>query len=294
MLNNKKIIIAIGIAAAIIVLWVIYLARSPVLIVTENSFVSFYGEQRLKNESFRISISLFRAVKPVIVANDAGEDIVPYAIAQVSKRPFCVLFPQRFSRSARMYRDQNPNIPVVLLTGRRSPAENQPDFLVFGTDMEDDFYRAGAAAGAISRGKEGNIAILIDPRLYSTHGTQLREAFVRGVEEQESLAEPLFISSLAAEYSGESPFLCVVLAGTGSDYLERKAEIPVIFFSWLDPLLAPRDVVLLVDDSPWAQAKQAVRMVSGGENQGFLRSNFIVLGGKNIDRGILRRIKKSV
>jgi len=293
--KKNKLIILIILVIIALVTFAVYQLRSPVLIITEQSFVGLYGEKRLQNQSLRLSISLFRPVKAVIIANDAGDDIVPYAITEVSTRPFCVIFPYRFIRSADLYRDLNPNARIVILqgrySGRRSAEVIQSGYFVYKTDIESDFYRAGLAAAAIVEENNGSIAVIIEPRQNSSFGAQAREAFLKAVNERENPLTVSFFTSLSSSFdnAGHS---CVVMAGTGNDFFDRKTGTPVIMFSWLDPLIVPYDVVLVIDDSPWAQARQVVNLVSSGEKEGVLKSKFAVTNSINIDKGILRKIRK--
>ena len=291
--KQKKLAILIGLALAVITPLIIFHARAPVLIVTEQSFIPLYGEARIKREILISSIILFRQIRPVVVADDAGFDIVPFAIAEVSSKPYCVLFPLRFIRAARLYRETNPGIPVVLLEGRHSADNslyaiggNPNDYFIYGTDIDNDFYRAGTAAAALNMDKNGKIAVFID---YSID-TSAREAFERAVNSNRPAPETLFFTSFS-QFSEISDLSCVVLAGAGIEYLEKNEGIPVIFLSWIDPLMIPVDVILVINDAPWVQAVQAVRMAERSMEQGRIQSKFTIINDKNIDRKTLRFLK---
>jgi len=294
-----------GILAIIVVIavlgavpFLVYIARSPVLIVTEQAFIGLYGKDRIRREASRSSFALFRPVKTVAVANDSGDDIVPFAVDEVSSRPFCVIFPLRFARSARLYHEQNPKITVILLEGRFPENSNPSEFALSGgsegyfiykTDINADFYRAGLAAASLNGDKNGSIVVFFDTRIQR----QAREAFMEAINELENQPDTRFFTSFSQFYD-ISDLSCVVLAGSGAEYLEKKTGVPVILFSWLDPELIPSDVVLLVNDSPWAQVLEAVKRVKSGENQGRIRSKFELQKNKKFDRGILRKINKMV
>jgi len=281
-MNRKIIIIAVlaGIALAAAVPLVVFHARSPVLVAADMSLIQLYGESRMRRENFRSSMSLFRPVKTVAIADDSGDDIVQFAIAEISSRPFCVLFPLRFTGAARLYREQNPKIQVILLEGR-SFEKTSNDFdgiFVYNTDIEADFYRAGVAAALIEGEKNQKIVVFVESQLQR----QCREAFLRAVDGMEGLSDPLFYTSFS-QYSEIPDLSCVVLAGTGSEYMENHSDVPVVFFTWIDPSMMPNNVVLVVDDSPWVQVTQAVRMAAEGLADGSIQSNFLIINEKKLD-----------
>jgi hypothetical protein len=302
------IIAAIPILAAIIVFAVFY-TRPPVLIVTEQSFVDLYGKKRLKNETLLSSIALFRSLKAVLIANDASDDIVPFAIKEISARPYCVLFPLRFIQSAQLYREQNPDIPVVVLEGRHSESENpaekalgenKSEYFIYRTDINDDFYNLGLVISALKHEKEpqkddsaletennDKIAVYLDRNL-----SQMNDIFLKGLYDRGILTETQFFNYFS-QGAEKSDYSCVVLAGIGYEYIEKKIGVPTISFTWIDPFLLPSDVVVVINDSPWAQARQAVRMVGAGEKDGLIKSEFLVLDRKKFDKDVAALIKKT-
>jgi hypothetical protein len=290
-MKRKIIIIAIfaGIALAAAVPLVVFYSRPPVLVVADMSFIQLYGSSRARRENFRSSLSLFRPVKTVAIADDSGDDIVQFAIAEISSRPLCVVFPQRFLGAARLYREQNPEISVILLEGRLTGRTNSDlnDIFVYKTDIEADFLRVGITAALIDGEKNGKIAVFVENRLQR----QCREAFLSAFEGLEEPPVPSFFTSYS-QYSEISELSCVVLVGIGTEYMENFSGIPVVFFSWIDPSMLPNDVVLVVDDSPWAQVREAVRMAAAGSGQGAIRSNFLIINEKKLDSQALRKIKK--
>jgi hypothetical protein len=294
---SSSFVLVAALVLAVLAAPVIFLVRSPVLIVTDESFVSLYGASRSRTESIRPSLALFRRVKNVTVADDAGGDVVQFAIAEASEKPFCVLFPLRFAQAARIYREQNPEVPVILLEGRyeqdaRAAAfaigrDNDEDYFIYQTDIEADFYRAGLAAGIIDGEKNGKMAVFLESRIQK----QASEAFSRALKDAEKPVQTSFFTTFA-QFSNPTDVSCVVLAGIGAEFLEKNFNIPVIFFSWLDPALIPSDVILVFDDSPWVQAVPASRMAAAGVKKGQIRSKIWVLPDKNIDREALRKLKK--
>jgi hypothetical protein len=298
---------AIPVLAAIIVLAVFY-TRPPVLIVTEQSFVDLYGKERLKNDASLSSVYMFRPLKTVFIANDASDDIVPFAIKEISARPYCVLFPLRFVQSAQLYREQNPNIPVVVLEGRYPESENpaekalgadKSEYFIYRTDINDDFYNLGLVISALKHEEEpknddsapeteknDKIAVFLDRNL-----SQINDIFIKGLFDRGVLTETQFFTYFSQGI--EKPdFSCVILAGIGYEYLDKKTGVPVIAFTWIDPFLLPLDVVMVINDSPWAQARQAVKMVGAGEKSGLIKSEFLVLNKKKFDKDVAALIKK--
>ena len=272
-----------------------FFSRSPVLIVTDQSSVLLYGESRSQKELLRASLALFRRVRAVSVVDDTGDDILQYAIAEVSAEPFCVLFPVRFARAARFYREQNPAVPVVLLEGRYSEGANPAspvisgdtdDYFIFKTDITADFYLAGLAAAALDGGKNGKIAVFLESHLQ----IQAREAFLCAINGLEKPLETFFFMSFAQYY--DIPDLsCVVLTDIGASFFENNHNIPVIFFTWIDPSMIPADVAMVFDDSPWTQTVDAVKMVSSRMTRGQIPSKREILPGNGIDKGILKKLR---
>jgi len=288
------VIIAVLALLAAVVPVIVFFIRSPVVIVTDLSFISLYGEDRVRSESKRASISLFRRIKTAGLADDASDDIVTIAVSGFSSGPFCVIFPLRFVHSARLYREQNPQIPVILLAGRQNEDQflsvlgnKAGDFFVCQTDIDSDFYRAGAAAATINKDKSEKIAVFVEPYLMS----QAKEAFLRGVNTLEKPPETLFFTS-AAQLNENSGVSCTVLAGTGVEYFEKEMSVPVIFFTWAEPAFLQDNVVMVVNDSPWAQCVQAVRMAAKKTENTRIKSEFLVIDKKIIDRETLRKIQK--
>jgi len=256
-----------------------------------------------------LSLAMFRPVKIVAVANDAGEDVVPFAVSSAAMKPFCVIFPLRFVKSAVLYRELAPNIPIVVLEGRyleeESPSGNilgaeKSEYFVFKTDVNDDFYRIGLAVTAIKakpsqkhenfiseEGKKDKVVVFIDRKL-----NQIKDVFLRGLYDNGELFETLFYNTYS-QHMEMSDISCVVLAGVGADFLDRRAGVPVISYTWINPSLLPFDVAMIVNDSPLAQTLQAVKMVKSGVKNGLIKSEFRVLDRTKFDRKVIAIIKKN-
>jgi hypothetical protein len=289
----KKLIVAASIVFILIMPLFVYNTRSPVLIVADISSIPLYGETRILSETRKASLALFRKVRAVTVADDASNDIIRFAIAEVSFRPYCVIFPLRFIHTARLYRENNPQVSVVLLIGRYDKeavffvTDGEPnDYFIYNTNVDDEFHRVVMAASALDMGKNGKIAVFTDQSALP----QTRNAFLQAIDNLEIPLETVFFNSFSQFY--EIPDLsCAVLAGTGIEFLENNQDIPVIFLTWIDPSLIPDNVVVVVDDSPWVQAVHAARMADARDADGQIKSKFIV-NKKYIDKETLRKLKK--
>ena len=317
--NPKKIAFLITVVLVLLTPVIIFYSRSPVLIVTEEIFIPLYGTARTKLESRSAARSLFRPVKSVVVADDAGEDIIPFAIAGVSSRPHCVLFPLRFARSARLYKEQNPNVPIIILEGRFREETNSShsiigsasDYYIYKTDIDADFHIAGLAAVFFQISAEQNrneeddeenhdpIANKIAVFLENETRRQGREAFLQAINSQviddfQGRPPQANFYTAYSQFTMTNDISCAVIAGTGNEFFDNNPGVPVIFFTWLDPLIIPDDVVLVLDDSPWAQVVEAVRMADEGVRQGKIPSKLRFINSKIIDRKSLHNMRKKV
>ena len=312
----KRLIIFVMIVFLLSIPLIIFNNRAPVLIVTDEIFIEIYGAKRLESESFRGSLTLFRNIKIVKIVDDISDDLIPFSVEGISEKPYCVVFPSRYGRSAMLYHESNPDIRVIVLEGRNFDMNNlsstalEPNIFRYRTDLEADFYRAGYIAGSFSppapktneseetaaviaeENQKRSVVFFMDSQLYQLGGQKLREIFQEGINKHENPAEIKFFTSFS-DFSGNLGLSCVVLAGSGSEYLNNKSGVPVLVFSWLDPILATSDVAMLIDDSPLAQVVQAVKMADSGATEGFIKSRFIVMDIKKGDKQLLRRIKES-
>ncbi|MDR2480398.1 MAG: hypothetical protein LBD48_13965 [Treponema sp.] len=271
------------------------LIRPPVLVVTDVPFVALYGPKRILLRQIRASLALFRLVQPVVIAEGAGSDILVFAIEDavsrpIRRRPYCVLFPHRYADGARRYVEQFPGVPAVLLEGRNGPESRggTEGIAVFNTDLERDLYRAGVCAAILSRGTNGIIPVLQDRFAY----TAGQDAFIEGLRAQQNETNPLFLNDISG-LSGLADISCAVLAGSGAAYLEQNQTFPVVLFTWLDPEVTAREVAVIFDDSPWALAVPAVKMIAGNQTEGRIPSDLLFFPERIADKDILRRIKNA-
>jgi hypothetical protein len=269
--------------------------RSPVLIVTDNPFNALYGVSRTWKKQLDIAFKLFRRVKVVTIAESIGPDMVSFAVEEAAPAPYSVIFPYRYYEGAIRYGEQFPHIPVLILGGRvrEAPAEGEPFF--FRTGTETDFYRAGLCAGLFvinngeNRGNGENILFFQDEQVSETD----RAAFISGLREQGLSGEPVFLST-AGNYTAYQDIFCVVMTGRAPSFLDQNLRIPIILFSWVDPVVSPTSVKVIFDDSPWALAVPGIKMAVQGKKSGELPSEMIFPAQRIPDKGILQTLKKVV
>jgi hypothetical protein len=274
----------------------IFLFRGPVLIVGDAPFAGLYGVSRLRQRQIEASAALFRRVKPVTVADNAGPDLVAFAVEEAGSRPYAVIFPYRYADGARRYAGQFPQVRVIILDTRREenfpPPEDAADSggpVTLKTRRREDFFRAGFMAGRISRagGQDaGEILVFLERALSRAD----KDAFLAGTQKSESGKLPLFLNS-PAEYGGIGEASCAVLTGAAAEFLDRNLKIPLILFSWQDPAMTSRETFVIFDDSPWALAPKAIRLAAGA-GKGDISSDIIFPPGRIADKNLLRDLKR--
>ncbi|MCL1994535.1 MAG: hypothetical protein FWG66_16445 [Spirochaetes bacterium] len=266
-------------------------SRPPVLIVTDAPFVYIYGQNRLRREIVRASAALFRLVLPVVVADGASDDIVFFAVTNASTRPYAVIFPLRYAGAASFFHIQAPEVPVIVLEGRHGQGASAPgadDFFRFRTDTETDLYRAGRLSAILNEETGGQSLVFLGGNLIGNE----RQIFQQALAGQGEWPETQFFYSIA-ELGSVLGISSAVLAGSGTEFLERRPNIPVIFFTWLNPAFMPGEVVVVFDDSPWVQAEPAVRMMAAGIKNGQIASRPLVLSARVADNDVLRRLRNA-
>lgn len=290
--HGKKYGILAGCFIILIILSLVFVLRDPVLLVTDLPFTALHGVWRARQRQILASLVLFRRVQAVTVADGVGSDVLVLSIEDTSSRPAYVLFPRRYREAAGRYHEQFPHIPVVLLDGRLSRADQagkNGEILVYNTDREMDFYRAGLCAGIIGGAGEGEIVLFQDPSIMPED----REAFSRGLKEQIPEKTALFLS-MNAVMPNTGGLACLVLAGAGGENLEKNLTDPVILFSWLDPALTAQETAVIFDDSPWAMVIPAVKMAAKKQAQGKIPSQALVFSERIADNDIFHKLKKAV
>jgi hypothetical protein len=311
-MKRKKLAIILALAGVFLFMPVLlFFARSPVLIVTDAPFVTLHGASHLRRQQISAERTLFRRVKPVLVADGVSPDMVSLAVTEISAQPFCVLFPRSQSAAAVHFHERLPDVPVVLLSGLLPVPNLSPldGFLCeYLTDREIDLYRAGVFAGILGglrqtdnlkqtddQGEES--AKKIPAKTYVLRQDRFvqeaeRDLFSQGVKEQDPEAQVVF-----ANTTGQIPDMrelaAIVITGVGADLLDKNPRLPLILFSWLDPALTAREIVVQFDDSAWALAVPAVRMAVKGEAEGKIPSKPLIFPRKIADKNILRLLEKS-
>lgn len=298
--------------AALAVPPVLFFIRPPVLVVTDVNFVFLYGAERLRRQQFAVSITLYRQVKPVMIADGAGSDILLLAITKASARPLCVLFPRTQSQAAERFHEAFPQIPAVVISGM-APASALPSpdgiLCVYGTDRQTDLYRAGLFAGILGTAEtESADNAKSDSEAATAQGSgtrrtyalwqdrsvraEGRDIFLTGVKEGDPESNVVFVNS-AGQMPDPTTLSCVVLTGAGAGYFENNPKMPLILFSWLDPDLTAKEVIVIFDDSPWGLIIPAVQMAVQGQGEGVIPSEPLVLSKRVAGDSISRILKNS-
>lgn len=272
-----------------------FILRPPVLLVTDLIYDQLYGSFRGRRMQVESSLKLFRRVKTVRIAEDAGTDVAVFAINSASENPYCVLFPYRYHREAGEYAREYSNVPAALLLGRLRdfPAQDSA-VTVIRTDTEEDYFRMGRAAAVFAlqdseqEGAGPLKVLLLRDDLISPEDT---EAFYRGLEAEGYSPPPIEVWS-GIDYLVPGDVACAVLTGSAEFYLNQSLTIPVILFSWMDPAFTSGTVKVILDDSPWMQLIPAVKAATGGGENGGIPSKALVLGERIPEKMISRKIRE--
>jgi hypothetical protein len=230
-----------------------FFLRAPVVLVSDAAFEGIYGGRRALQSRVSSSLALFRPVRVVSVADAVGPEMAAFAVEAAVSRPYCVLFPNRYAEGARRYTRDYPQIPVVVLEGRRRELLREERPLYAGTGLVVDLYRAGRCA-AFFAAPGGGILFYQDEPLEPAG----REAFSRGLRDGGWEGNPLYLNA-GTDYTAFENIRCALVMGSPAFFLERHLDIPVILFSWINPALTSARVKLIFDDSPWAQLTPVVK-----------------------------------
>jgi hypothetical protein len=264
----------------------IFFTRPPALVLSDLPFDALYGIRRGFLRQAEVSLRLFRPVRKVTIAENAGPDAVIFAVEEVSSHPWAVLAPSRHAQGIRRYAEQHPETPVVILGAQENIREGQ--LLNLAIDTRLNSYRAGRAAAFFSQGNEGEILIFQEERDFPVN----RDAFLAGLRAEGCETTPLYMSGYT-DYPGYDKLTCVVLASNAQAFLNRNIAVPVILFSWLDPVFSPGNVKLVFDDSPWGISAAAFRAaLEAGEDP--VPSGIFLPPGRIGQRDLLGKIKIAV
>lgn len=240
---------------------VVFLNRSPALILSDAGFDALYGPRRVLIRQAELSLRFFRRVKRVLIAENAGPEAVVFAIEEGGRRPWAVLGHSRYQRGLEEYARQHPDHRVAVI---REDAAPEPPFS--GGELESVFadtrlnsWRAGRCAAILAGGGEGQVLVFQDRQDFPVN----RDAFLAGLREENSGLDPVYLNG-SADYSPWDQVRCVVLGGPADSYFNRNSQIPALLFSWMDPVLSPFTVKIAGDDSPWALAPAIFRSSGDG------------------------------
>jgi len=284
--------------------------RAPVLIVADETFIELYGEKRLERELNRNTALLFRNVKIVPVSNEISDDLVPYSVSGISAAPYCVLFPLRFTSSAKLYHKENPDINVIILDGRNkndvidSSNLETANLFKYKTNIEADFFKIGNIAAFfqlppakneefdVNQGQKNQVIVFLESNLYNSFDSKVKEAFNQGINRNENPPEVIFYNNYS-EFVSNPDISCVVMVGAGSEFLENNKKTPILLYSWIDPSMSISSAAVIIDDSPLGQVYQAVKLFESGSKTGEINSRFIISDNKKKDKALLRKLRES-
>jgi hypothetical protein len=248
--------------------------------VSDLPFNSLYGTRRGAKKQRELALRFFRPVKNVAVTENAGPDMVVFAVEESAKTPYAVLFPYRYYEGARRYLEKYPGVPALILGDRGPPDPALRDLfpgeaLFARADARTDYYRAGLAAAFLARGRPGRPLCFHDGRISPAERAALRA----GLRDGGCGEAPLFLEG-GGGYAEWQEVSSVILGGPGAAFLDRNLKIPAVLFSWIDPALTPGAVKVVFDDSPWALGAGALEAAIRGGEERLFPSEAAVLPGR--------------
>jgi hypothetical protein len=295
---KRRSIISIIIIVAFLIGSALFMLRAPVVLVLDDAFIGLYGARRTLIKQAGTSLKLRRPVKLVRIAAGAAADVAAFAAADAAAGPYAVLFPYIYRQGARRYAEQTTGIPIgVLGTPPGGDDGTETGNLVFiAADRKTDLYRVGRCAAIFARFGGGVLFFTGE-----VGNEDARQAFSKGLRDQGFENPPLFVDR-GENYTLPEGIACVVMAAPAENYLEENPAIPSILFSWLDPGLTPREIKLIFDDSPWALAPAAVKLLHRPEEPVGeaasgpvpVPSEILAPRGRIGDPGLRRDIKKAL
>ncbi|MCL2608360.1 MAG: hypothetical protein FWD94_00425 [Treponema sp.] len=281
----------------------ILLAKPPVLVVTDPAFAALYGESRIARRQFSASLALFRPVRPVTVLDDASPDIIVAAIRAASGNPALVIFPRRYSSVAERFHGEFPEVRALILRGADQGGyfpRSDGILSVYGTDRAADLRRAGLFSGKLGlSGPGGEKSAGSGPLPQRIHlvwnnrrmGGEERRLFSDAVLEADPEASVVFAAS-PSDMPDIRLLSTLSLLGGGFDFIDGNYRLPSILFAWLDPAFLPREVVVLFDDSPWAQVVPATKLALAGTETADIPSEVLFFSGENADNRTIRLLRR--
>jgi hypothetical protein len=249
----------------------VFMARSPVIVVTDDTFSAIYGARREHFKRIEISVRLFRRIRLVRISADAELDAVVFAVQDAARNPLAVLFPYRYYDAALRYAGENPMHATVVLAGLNSVTSDataggdRAAVLFVKQDEASDFYRAGLCVASISTGliSAGSISTV----LAAFEKTPDDDKSVLMIVNEKNSDEAVSFFEQGLRQGGSSAscvvrgindnyplanLSCVVFWGQSSGFLYHSTEnsLPNIIFSWLEPDFSSPNIKVIIDDSP--------------------------------------------
>jgi hypothetical protein len=270
----------------------LFMLRSPVLMVVDDEYIGLYGLRRSWVKQIEISLKMFRHFKVVRMAEGAAPDVIAFAVNEAASRPYAVLFPFSYEQGARRYAEQSPGIPVGVFGGgsRTGELPAEENGLVFiETDRVTDLYRAGRCAALFALQDGGDILFFTGDMVTWND----KDTFLKGLRDQAFENFPVF-ADIGEDYTLPRVLSCVVMARAEESYLDTNPTVPAILFSWIDPGITPREIKLIFDDSPWALAEAAVKILHRKEGGGPVPSEILIPKGRIGDTGLQKSIKRVI
>jgi hypothetical protein len=266
-----------------------FFLRAPALVVTDASFDVLYGLRRSRVKAVEAAVKLYRRVIPVMIADNAGPDMVVFAVESAWASPYCIIFPYRYNEGAGRYAENHPGVPVFVLGGRNHDPKTGGAVFV-KTDVDTDLYRAGLCAGSIARNGGGGEVLFFQNEVLSEEERTMFQAGLReaGIEKASKYL------GISEEHTDNQNVACAVMTGQAAQFLDQNLETPIILFSWADPELTATSVKLIFDDSPWALAVRVVQLIPGKEPGKQIPSEVVVLGRRITEKGLLQHLKNVI
>jgi hypothetical protein len=266
---------------------IFFWARPPVVIVVDDAFLALYGKERADAKRYELSRSLRRRVVFAVVSQEAGQEAAEFAVSAASKKPFLVLFPERYLESADRYAGTieeaglADNIRTVVVGDGESGGVSISRAESLRIDRETDLYRAGMCAAVLA--KDGSIVVYYQGSLSRAY----RDVFREGLTAAGYTKAPVFYRS--TETASQTDLGCIVsLSAVNTKALAGNKDIPIVLFSWLDPAYTPNGVMVVFDDSLPAVAGQVA------EHSDAPTAQALVLGERISDKADLKALNAAV
>lgn len=249
-----------------------FLARPPVVIVTDSTFLELYGKKRADTRRYMLSLSLMRRVLFALVSEEAGQDAAEFVVSAAAKEPFLALFPERYLEGADRYAAAVEKAGLadktrtVVVNGGEGGGVNIGRAESLRIDRETDLYRAGMCAAILA--KEGSVMVYYQDSLSNVYRDALRE----GLAAAGHTKTPFFYR-YSENVSQTDAGCAVLLSAVNANLLALKKDVPMVLFSWLDPELTPNGVAVVFDDSLPAVAGQVVKNAAPLTAQAYVLTN---------------------